>query len=117
MSILKRPGYSWNSALILLGVALAAEFLPVLGGTGENMRFDWSFTYVTLHFVLLPLGAVVHIVWNLSALAFRRSRELRERTRDVASTLVSFGYLALLQARPLFPLWGDLLWRQIQNQK
>lgn len=114
MSLLKRPGYSWAAALLILVTALAAEMLPIVGGTGTQARFDWSFAYVTLHFVLLPLGAVVHLAWNALALAFRRSRALRDRLLDALSTVISIAYLALLQARPLFPLWGDVLWENLK---
>ena len=115
MNPLTRPGYSWTSALVLFCVAFGAELLPIVGGTGERMRFDWSFTYVTLHFIILPLGAIVHIAWNAVALVLRRSRPLRDRWIDAASVAVSVAYLVLLQLRPVFPLWADVLWKQIQS--
>jgi hypothetical protein len=114
MNLTRRPGYSWPAAIVILTVGVGAEMLPILGGIGSRMRFDWSFAYVTLHFVLLPLGAAVHLGWNLVALACRRSRALGERLKDGASATISLLYLLLLQLRPLFPLWGDVLWESIK---
>jgi len=111
---LGRPGYSWSAALVILVLAVMAEFLPIAGGVGDQARFNWSFSYVTLHFVLLPLGSAVHIGWNLVALAFRRGRLFAERLKDFASIGISILYLVLLQVRPIFPLWGNVLWERIK---
>ncbi|HEX9868543.1 MAG TPA: hypothetical protein VGC99_08095, partial [Candidatus Tectomicrobia bacterium] len=55
----------WPAALVIFGVAIALELLPYVAGTGENAWFDWSWLYVTLHFILLPLVCLVHIVLNV----------------------------------------------------
>lgn len=101
---------SWPAALAFFVVALLTEFLPVVGGQGASARFDWSFIYITLHFVLLPIAAGLHIVWNLGALVFGKS-ELRSRLLSAASVVVSLSYVALLFFRPVFPLWADDLWQ------
>lgn len=109
------PRYSWFAALLILALALATEMLPIIGGTGENARFDWSFIYVTMHFVLLPLAAALHIAWNAGALVFTRTQALRERLKHAASMLIPAAYLVLLWARPVFPLWGQFLWNRLRE--
>jgi hypothetical protein len=105
-----KPKHGWPAAIAFLLMVLATELLPVAGGRGAAARFDWAFLYVTLHFVLLPIAAVMHIFWNIGALAFSKF-EFRRRLRTVASVLVTLSYLVLLYFRPLFPLWADELWR------
>lgn len=102
--------YSWPAALAFFVAVLLTELLPIIGGRGAAARFDWSFIYVTLHFVLLPIAAVLHIFWNLGALAFSK-HEMRGRLRNAGSMVVSLSYLALLCFRPIFPLWADDLWQ------
>lgn len=103
------PKYSWLAGILILVVALLAELLPIVAGTGQDARFDWSFPYVTLHFVVLPLAAALHLTWNAGALFVNRARPLPLRLRDLASASISVGYLLLLLARPVFPLWGGVL--------
>lgn len=110
-----RPRYGWLAALLILALALATEMLPIVGGTGEDARLDWSFIYVTMHFVLLPLACAAHIAWNTGVLAFARARVLRERLKTAVSMLIPVAYLALLWARPVFPLWGAVLWNRLRE--
>ncbi len=104
---MKAAKYAWPAALVLLGLIVLTELLPYLGGRGEEARFDWSFIYVTLHFVLLPLAAAGHVLWNLGVLAFGRSRDFRGRLIDAGSVVISLGYLGLLFLQPVFPLSAD----------
>ncbi len=99
------PGYAWPAAFALLLLALVTELIPFLGGHGAEARFDWGLLYVTLHFVLLPVAAGVHCLWNLGALAFSK-REFRRRLLAAGSAVVSLSYLALLLFNPVFPLWA-----------
>jgi len=52
--------WRWAGGVVL--GAIVNELLPVLFGTGEDYVWDWSFTYVTVRFVLLPLFCFVHFV-------------------------------------------------------
>ena len=59
----------WPGALGLIAFGLLPELLPVVFGAGEKATWDWSFPYVTCHFVLLPpaclfflLGGVIQLV-------------------------------------------------------
>lgn len=52
----------WRSCGALVAVALVTELLPVVFGIGAEAWWDWSFTYVSLRFVLLPLACVVHLL-------------------------------------------------------
>lgn len=97
------PSYGWPAALVLLAGVLVTEMLPVVGGTGADVRFDWAFTYVTLHFVLLPLASGAHVLWNLGALVLHRGRDLRSRLITAGSVIIPLAYLCLLLVRPVFP--------------
>jgi len=100
-----KPRYAWPAALALLGLILVTELIPLLGGRGANARFDWSFLYVTMHFVLLPLAAIAHALWNLGALAINRKGPVRARLLRAGSVIVPLAYLALLYFWPVFPRW------------
>jgi len=93
--------YSWPAAGILLLCTLGAELLPVCFGTGSQARLDWSFAYVTLHFIALPTLSAVLLPVNLIAFIFRRSRPLTARLIDLSSVAVPTTYLTLLSCWPL----------------
>lgn len=107
---MKEAKYAWPAALVLLCVIILTELLPYLGGRGEAARFDWSFIYVTLHFVLLPLAAATHVLWNLGVLAFGKSGDIRGRLIHAGSVVISLAYLGLLFLQPAFPLSADAVW-------
>lgn len=104
-----RPRSAWPAALALLGMILVTELIPFLGGRGSEARFEWSFLYVTMHFVLLPLASVAHVFWNLGSFAINRKGELRERLLQAGSVVVPLAYLGLLYLRPVFPLSAQVL--------
>jgi hypothetical protein len=104
------PRYSWPAAICFVAVVSVTESLPLVAGRGVNARFDWSFIYITLHFVLLPLAAGIHIFWNLGALALRRTEKLRSRVIAASSVTIPLIYLGLLFLRPVFPFWAERLW-------
>ena len=103
---MKVPWHSWPAAMGLLGLILFTELLPRVGGRGEAAHFDWSFTYVTLHFVLIPLAAAVHVLWNLADLVLVAKQPLRIQLAYLSSVFISLGYLVLLIFQPIFPWWG-----------
>lgn len=108
---MKIPRYSWPAGLGLLTLILVTELLPVLGGRGDAARFDWSFAYVTLHFVLLPLASGIHLFWNLAGLISGEKKPLRLRLFYLSSGVISLGYLLLLVLHPVFPFWADTTWQ------
>jgi hypothetical protein len=67
-------GYLYAVAALYCTTVLN-ELLPVVFGTGERATWDWSFTYVTLRWVLVPLTGVVLcvviVVANIGARANR----------------------------------------------
>ena len=83
-------------------LCVTAELLPVLFGTGYEAKLDWSFLYVTLHFVVTPFLCLLLVPANLIAFVRRRSRALPLRLLDLTSVAVPIGYLALLYYFP-FP--------------
>ena len=94
----------WYSALAIGTVFLGIELLPVLFGTGEEATLDWSFTYVTFRFVLLPIACVLHVVVNLGLLLFWRERPTAEKLTQLSS-IISFLALpaySYLEPLPLF---------------
>jgi len=110
------PGYAWPATLALLGLILVTELIPFVGGRGAEARFDWSFLYVTMHFVLLPLAAVAHVLWNVGALAISREGQLRERLLHAGSVVVPLAYLGLLYLRPVFSFSAQALWESFAAQ-
>ena len=52
----------WWLCGALVVIAVGTELLPVIFGTGLRAWWDWSFTYVSLRFVLLPLLCVAHLL-------------------------------------------------------
>jgi hypothetical protein len=88
-----------------VGVALAAvatELLPVLFGTGEDASWDWSFTYVTARFVLIPLFSVAHLVLGVVFIALWLLERPAVPWAPVASITISALYLIGLWAYPSF---------------
>lgn len=97
----------WPAALVILAVAVAVELLPYVGGTGEDAWFDWSWLYVTTHFILLPLVCLVHIVLNVFRFAVLFHSQRSTAIQAVLSMTISVGYLVLLY---FFPLpWASML--------
>ena len=89
--------------MAIVATAVAVELLPLVFGVGQNARWDWSFTYITLHFVLLPVASVAHLataVWFATALA--SSGRSRSTLLAAASCAFPASYLAVLYVHPLF---------------
>ena len=97
----------WTGAFAIAALAIVAELLPVIFGGGAKATWDWSFTYVTLHFVVLPIGAAVHVVATLR-LGFLLIRQSVPRALGAIIPIISpVTYLVLLYVHPLFWLVGS----------
>jgi hypothetical protein len=93
----------WRFSVAIAATAVASELLPLVFGVGKNARWDWGFVYATVHFLLLPVAAVAHLVtaiWCTAALA--GSGRLRSALLAAASCVFPAGYLAVLYLHPLF---------------
>lgn len=91
----------WPAALVILAAAISIEMLPLVGGTGEDAWFDWSWLYVTIHFILLPLVCLVHIVLNTYRFAALVHSQRSTAMQAALSMTIPVGYLLLLYFLPL----------------
>jgi hypothetical protein len=66
---------AWVLALAVVAGTVAAELLPVVFGTGDRASWDWSFVYITLRFVLLPVVSVVDLLIIVPACLWRIRRD------------------------------------------
>lgn len=94
----------WPFALGITVTAVLCELIPYIFGVGKSAKFDWSWMYVTIHFVVLPAVCVVHILMNFYTLTSITKSNIRERLLSVTSVVVSIAYLLLLWWAPIFPL-------------
>lgn len=106
----------WPAALVILGVALALEILPYVGGTGEELRFDWAWAYVTAHFILLPLVCLLHIVVNVYRFSVLFNSQRFTAIHAALSLTIPVGYLILLYLNPVLPLWGTLTFEDLARE-
>lgn len=106
----------WPAAMVILGVALALELLPYIGGTGKELRFDWAWAYVTTHFLLLPLGCLVHIVVNVYRFSVLFRSQRSTAIHATLSLTIPVGYLILLYLNPVLPLWGTLTFEDLARE-
>lgn len=74
--------------VVLIAVAIA---LPLVIGTAERARWDWSLPFVALAFVVIPVLSLVHLILTPFAAAyFHGARRLAE----AGSMIVPLAYLA-----------------------
>lgn len=111
---LRRAG--WPAALVILGVALVLELLPYIGGTGEEAHFDWSWMYVTVHFIVLPIACLVHIIVNVYRFGVLFRSQRPAAVLSVLSSAIPVGYLLLLYLYPVLPLWGELTFEDLGRE-
>lgn len=91
----------WWLCGTLVVIATGTERLPVVFGTGHQAWWDWSFTYVTLRFVLLPLLCVVHL---LLVGVFLLVRDLSESAVSAWPASSAAAPAAYLLSQWLYPL-------------
>jgi hypothetical protein len=81
------PAWEGRALVIVIGVGIANELLAILFGTGSHARWDWTFVYLTLGFVVVPTTALFVLASALTRLP--RSRRAAARTRSCAALLCS----------------------------
>ena len=89
----------WISALVgFVASALGTEATPLIAGTGAQAKFDWSFFYVTMKFIVIPAASLMILaVVNVSVW---RNRRLLVWPAIIGS--VALLYLVVLFKWPLF---------------
>ena len=91
---------AWPFALLILALFAMTEVLPMLFQLGSSATADWfSFVYVTLRFVILPLASLAHV--GLILFRITKPRLDKLKIKQISSALVSVGYLFLLYFHPL----------------
>jgi len=88
--------FAWPFALLLVALFMTTEALPFIFGTGYDVKWDWSFTYVTMHFVLLPTACIAHVGLNLFRIVRFGKNKLQLKLKQFSSVIVSVGYLIFL---------------------
>ena len=96
------PRIVWIVAAAVIAGTLFAELLPEVFGKGEKAVWDWSFLYITLRFVLLPLISIVDLLIIIPIAYHRvRSRGIRGRRSILISGIIP---LVFLLASYFFPV-------------
>lgn len=75
----------WLISAVLSVLCIIPLALPYLFGTGWNAKWDWGLVYVTLRFVLLPVGCTFNFIYAVVAAV--RSREASTVQRWVTAGL------------------------------
>jgi len=91
--------FGWPFALLIVVSLAVTESLPFIFGTGYNAKWDWSFIYVTMRFILLPAACLGHAGWNIYRII--KSRKEKLQIIQFSSVVVSVGYLISLYFHPL----------------
>jgi hypothetical protein len=91
--------FAWPFALLIVAALALTESLPYIFGTGYDAKWDWSFIYVTMRFVLLPITCLAHLSLNL--LRIIKSKKEKLQIVQFSSVVVSLGYLVSLYFHPL----------------
>jgi hypothetical protein len=80
----------WKALMGICAVFVLHELLPAVFGSGERASWDWSFIFVTLHFIIVPLAALLCLGANVAVATRRKWLSLPIVLRCVAaSTLVA----------------------------
>lgn len=88
-------GYLYAVAALYCTTVLN-ELLPVVFGTGERASWDWSFTYVTVRWILVPLtGVVLCVVIVVTNIGARTNR-----VGTILAALAALGLAVFLWAYP-----------------
>ena len=63
----------WPALVSLYALFVLNELLPVVFGSGADASWDWSFVFVTLRFIIIPLASLLYLGANV-VVAVRRKR-------------------------------------------
>jgi len=63
----------WQALMGVYALFVLNELLPVIFGSGENASWDWSFIFVTLRIIIVPLAVLLCLGANVAA-AIREKR-------------------------------------------
>jgi len=86
--------FSWLGALSIIVLFLFTELIPIIFGAGEHSTWDWSFLYVTIKFIALPILCFIHIGINVTRII--KSQKDRLALIQLSSILIPVGYIVLL---------------------
>ena len=95
------PNLGWTIAIAIPVLAVATELMPAAFGSGEKAAWDWSFLFVTMKFVVLPIGGTLA---GLAALALGRLFRW-PLLPSVVPLLVAIAYDVQLALYPGMWLW------------
>lgn len=95
--------FSWLGALSIIVLFLFTELIPIIFGAGEQAKWDFSFLYITIKFIILPLLCFIHI--GINTARYYKSQRNHLTLIQFSSIFISVGYLVLLYLYPL-PLIG-----------
>lgn len=73
-------------------LALLNELLPIVFGTGKNAIWDWSFIYVTMRWILIPILGISIGIFQIVYF----SKISNNRIHYLLGSLISFATPALL---------------------
>ena len=85
---------SWSFAVLILSLFIFTELLPIIFSVGEHATWDWSFLYVTIKFIALPILCFIHIGINVTRII--KSQKDRLALIQFSSILIPVGYIVLL---------------------
>jgi len=91
--------FAWPFALLIVVLLVVTESLPYIFGMGDKAKWDWSFLYVTMRFVLLPAACITHVGINLYQII--KSKKEKLQMIQFSSVIISVGYLISLYFHPL----------------
>jgi hypothetical protein len=80
----------WQALIGIYALFVLNELLPVIFGSGEDASWDWSFIFVTLRFIIVPLASLLCLGANVVAAARQKRLSLPIVLRSIgAATLVA----------------------------
>ena len=95
------PRAIWATAVAIPLLALFAELLPVVFGTGEKASWDWSFLYITIRFIVLPLGGLLAGAIALGISLVSGARSWRRSRPATVLLVIAIAYDVALYLNPM----------------
>jgi hypothetical protein len=80
----------WQALMAIYALFVLNLLLPVIFGTGEDASWDWSFTFVTLYVIIVPLASLLCLGANVAVATREKRLSLPIVLRSIgAATLVA----------------------------